>query len=119
MKAEAVDRVFAALAHPARRKMLDLLQQAPGMSVKALGSHFDFSRIAVLKHLTTLEAAGLVISEKEGRVRQLWLNTVPIQQIYERWTDRYSAFWAGEMTRVQRGAESRQPQRLGKKKKHA
>jgi predicted transcriptional regulator len=77
--------------------MLDLLVQRPGMSVKALASHFDFSRVATLKHLATLEGAGLVLSEKSGRVRKLFFNAVPIQQIYDRWTTQYSAFWAGRL----------------------
>ena len=63
---DALDPVFAALAHPGRRRMLDLLVQAPGCSVKWMASHFDVSRIAVMKHLGVLEEAGLVISEKEA-----------------------------------------------------
>ena len=54
--------------------MLDLLVQAPGMTVSALASHFTMSRIAVTKHLKALEAAGLVQSEKHGRTRHLFLD---------------------------------------------
>jgi len=95
------DLVFAALAHPARRRVLDLLVMRPGMTVKAVASHFDISRIAVMKHLATLESAGLVLSEKEGRERRLFFNPVPIQQIYDRWTDQYSSFWAGRLVDIQ------------------
>lgn len=115
MKSDAQDLVFAALAHPARRKILDLLVQAPGASVKAVASHFDFSRIAVLKHLKTLEEAQLVISEKEGRTRHLWFNVIPIQQIYDRWTTRYSSFWAERLTDIQARVEHKKKG----KKKHA
>ncbi len=110
------DLVFAALAHPSRRRMLDLLVQMPGASVQAVASHFEFSRIAVMKHLAKLEAAQLVISEKDGRTRRLYFNAVPIQQIYDRWTDQYSSFWAGRMTDIQARVEGRAEQ---KKKKHA
>ncbi len=96
--------------------MLDLLMQAPGASVSAIASHFEFSRIAAMKHLASLEAAGLVISEKEGRTRRLYFNPVPIQQIYDRWTTRYSAFWAGRLTDIQANVEARTRKR---KKKHA
>jgi DNA-binding transcriptional ArsR family regulator len=102
------DLVFAALAHAARRHILDLLVMRPGMPVKAVASHFEISRIAVMKHLAALEAAGLIISEKDGRERRLYFNPVPIQQIYDRWTDQYSSFWAGRLvdiqTRVQEAA---------------
>lgn len=116
MKEEAQDLTFAALAHPARRKILDLLTQAPGMNVSAVTSHFEFSRIAVMKHLTCLEQAGLVLSEKVGRTRCLYFNPVPIQQIYDRWTTRYSSFWAGRMTDVQARVEARAKKR---KNRHA
>lgn len=96
--------------------MLDLLVQCPGASVKAIASHFDFSRIAVMKHLAALEGAQLVISEKEGRVRRLYFNPVPIQQIYDRWTTQYSGFWAERMVDIQATVETRSSKR---RKKHA
>ncbi len=105
------DLVFSALAHAARRRILDLLVEAPGASVKAIASHFPFSRIATLKHLKVLEEAGLLLSEKEGRTRRLYFNPIPIQQIYERWTDDYSAFWSGRMTDLQARVEARETKR--------
>lgn len=98
MDPSTTDRVFAALAHPMRRRMIDLLVELPGMSVSALATNFDCSRIAVTKHVAALESAGLVLSERVGRERQLFFNVIPIQQIYDRWTTRYSAFWAQRMT---------------------
>ena len=111
----ATDRVFAALAHPARRRVLDLLVQSPGASVKAVASHFTISRIAVMKHLAVLEEAGLVLSKKEGRTRALFFNSIPIQQIYDRWTTQYSAFWASRIVDVKERLEARAKD----KKKHA
>jgi DNA-binding transcriptional ArsR family regulator len=110
----APDLVFSALAHPARRRMLDLLCLAPGMGVKAVASHFEFSRIATMKHLAVLEGAGLVLSEKDGRVRKLFFNPVPIQQIYDRWTTQYSAFWAGHMVDIRARLEARAEQEQNK-----
>jgi DNA-binding transcriptional ArsR family regulator len=111
---DTLDTVFAALAHPARRRMLDLLVQAPGCSVKWVASHFDFSRIAVMKHLAVLEDAGLAISEKDGRTRQLYFNPVPIQQVYDRWTSQYSSFWAERLTDVKGRVEARAHRRKRK-----
>ena len=87
--------------------MLDLLVEAPGLTVGALASHFDFSRIAAMKHLAVLEQAELVIGEKHGRTRKLWFNAVPIQRIYDRWTDRYASFFASHIVDVQQRVESR------------
>ena len=109
MEGQQLDHLFAALAYPARRQMLDLLMEGPGMSVKALASHFEFSRIAVMKHLKTLEECQLVLSKKVGRTRHLFFNPVPIQLVYDRWTTKYSAFWSGRMadlkTRVEKRAQ--------------
>lgn len=102
----ATDALFAALAHAARRRVLDLLVMAPGMTIKAVASHFDMSRIAVMKHIATLEEAGLVLSEKHGRERRLYFNPIPIQQIYDRWTDQYSEFWAGRLVDIQARVEA-------------
>ena len=115
MRPEATDLLFAALAHASRRRILDLLLESPGMSVKALASHFDVSRIMVLKHLRALEEVDLVLSKKEGRTRRLFFNPVPIQEIYDRWTDRYSAFWSARMkdikSRVEGRAAKKEPKR--------
>ena len=92
------DAVFGALAHPARRRMLDLLQAQPGMTIAALAAHFDMSSVGVLKHVRVLEGASLVLSHKQGRERLLYVNLIPIQLIYDRWTDVYGAFWAGRLS---------------------
>lgn len=101
-----MDRVFAALSHASRRSMLDMLQQKPGMSVGELAQNFDVTRIAVMNHLKVLEEAQLVISEKVGRSRRLYLNAVPIQAIYERWTDRFAAHWLDRTSLIKSVAEA-------------
>ena len=111
------DAVFQALASKNRRRMLDKLQERPGIRVGALASEFDVSRVAVMKHLRVLEQAGLLISEKDGRTRRLYFNAVPIQMIYDRWTTDYSAYWSGNVTRFKYLAESRtRPETQNKKK---
>jgi len=108
MVAESMDAVFRALAHPDRRRILDILKAHPGSAVNDVCAHFETSRIAVMKHLRILEAASLVHSEKEGRVRHLYFNAVPIQIIYDRWTTEYSALWAARMTRLKYRIESKE-----------
>lgn len=98
MNPESMDSVFAALAHPSRRQILDIVRENGGCTVKDVAAHFVVSRIAVMKHLRVLEEAGLLISEKEGRTRRLYFNAIPIQMIYDRWTSEYSAYWASKLT---------------------
>jgi predicted transcriptional regulator len=102
-----MDAVFQALAHESRRRMLDMVKNEPGIGVGALAGEFDVSRIAVMKHLTVLEDANLIISQKDGRTRKLYFNAAPIQMIHDRWTSEYSAYWAGQMTRIKYLAEAR------------
>ena len=102
---EGMDDVFQALAHQTRRTILDLVRDQPGQSVGELAKAFDVSRIAIMNHLAVLERAGLVISEKDGRSRRLYLNAAPIQLINDRWLNDFSSHWAGRMTAIKLAAE--------------
>ena len=102
-----MDAVFQALSNESRRKMLDIVRDCPGISVGQLAADFDVSRIAVMKHLAVLEDACLLVSEKDGRSRKLYFNAVPIQMIYDRWTDDYSGYWSGHVARIKYLAEIR------------
>lgn len=103
---EEMSLAFAALSHASRREMLDHLRSKPGLTVGELASKFDVTRIAVMNHIKVLEEANLVISERDGRSRRLYLNAVPIQAIYERWTDKFSAHWLDRMSLIKATAEA-------------
>jgi DNA-binding transcriptional ArsR family regulator len=62
----ALDAVFAALADPTRRDVVRRLAAAPSTATE-LAAGVPVSRQAVAKHLSTLERAGLVDAEREGR----------------------------------------------------
>jgi len=102
---ETMDAVFHALAHETRRTILDLVRDEPGQSVGGLAKSFDVSRIAIMNHLAVLESAGLIISEKDGRTRRLYLNAAPIQMIHDRWINDYTGHWAGKLTGLKYAAE--------------
>ncbi len=101
-----MDSVFQALSHVSRRRMMDLIRATPGVAVGRLAQEFDVSRIAVMNHLTVLERAGLVVSRREGRSRVLFLNTVPLQEIHERWTSTYTEAGARRVLDIKRLAEA-------------
>ncbi|SFR52962.1 ArsR/SmtB family transcription factor [Litoreibacter janthinus] len=101
-----MDSVFHALAHTTRRAILDHVRAEPGLPVGKLARKFDVSRIAVMNHLAVLEKAGLIISGKDGRTRRLYMNVMPIQGIYDRWTDTFSAHWADRLSTIKYAAEA-------------
>ena len=99
------EAVWRALAEPTRRRILDLLRGQPRQTGE-LCAAFAVSRYAVMKHLTVLEAAGLVFHRRDGRTRWNYLSAVPIQRIYERWVRGYERFWAAELVALQRSVET-------------
>ena len=84
------DQVFKALADPTRRYLLDQLFERDGRTLTELESELDMSRFGVMKHLRVLEAAGLVVTRREGREKLHYLNPVPIRLIHDRWIDKYT-----------------------------
>ena len=83
------DLLFKALADPSRRKLLDLLHANDGQTLNELCEHLDMTRQAVTQHLDVLEAASLVATVRRGREKLHFLNSVPLQEIYERWIAKF------------------------------
>jgi DNA-binding transcriptional ArsR family regulator len=83
------DLLFKALADPARRRLLDSLYARGGQSLGELTAGHAMTRQAVSKHLTLLENANLVVSERRGRERLHYLNPVPIQETADRWIGKF------------------------------
>ncbi len=101
-----LDAVWRALANPHRRRLLDFLRERPrttGELAEALGEN----RFLVMQHLNLLREANLVTVEADGRRRINHLNSVPIQQIYERWVGKYQGDWASALVGLKRTVESR------------
>jgi len=86
---DAADLVFRALADPSRRKLLDLLDAEDGRTLGDLSGHLDMTRQAVTQHLDVLEAASLVATTWRGREKLHFINTVPLQAIYDRWIRKF------------------------------
>jgi DNA-binding transcriptional ArsR family regulator len=60
---DEVGRVFAALADPTRRQMLQALLRGRSTTVPALTATLPITRQAVAKHISTLDGAGLIERE--------------------------------------------------------
>ncbi len=83
--------IYEALAAPARRALLDELQDRNGQTLFELCSRLtmkhelNLSRQAISQHLEVLEAVGLVTSERKGRCKHHYINTDPLKTIIARW----------------------------------
>jgi len=87
--ASDLDDVFRALADPTRRALLDSLRDRKGQTLRELCAGTDMARQSVSKHLAVLEAAGLVTSVRRGREKLHYVNAAPVNEIAERWINRY------------------------------
>ena len=86
---ERIDEVFRALADPTRRLLLDSLNERNGRTLRELCSGLEMARQSVSKHLAILEAANLVTTVRRGREKLHYLNAAPINDMSERWINRY------------------------------
>jgi DNA-binding transcriptional ArsR family regulator len=94
-KSSPADRVFAALANPTRRDVLDLLLEGP-RPVQDIADRFDMARPSVSEHLKVLRDAGLVTETKHGRQRHYAVEPEPLQDL-QRWLTPYERFWRGKL----------------------
>lgn len=91
MEDDGLSRVFAALADPTRRAILDRLAEGPA-KVTELGEPFSISQPAVSKHLKVLETAGLISRERVATSRYSRLEAARLREA-EEWMQRYRRFW--------------------------
>ena len=83
------DAVFKGLADASRRQLLDRLHKKNGQTLGELCDGLDMTRQAVAKHLAILKEANLVSWKREGRERLHFINPVPINEIAERWINKF------------------------------
>jgi DNA-binding transcriptional ArsR family regulator len=100
-----LDATFAALADPTRRAMLARLALGES-SVSELASPFSMSLPAVLKHVDSLQRAGLLEARKDGRVRRCRIQAAPLQQAAD-WIGAYRRFWDGRLDALDRYLRAR------------
>lgn len=93
-----LNRTFAALADPTRRRILEHLALGD-RCVTDLAKPHRMSLPAVSKHLRVLERAGLIRRQRSGRVHQLNLKAAPMQQASQ-WLEEYRRLWEGNLDRL-------------------
>ena len=97
-KSSTLNRTFAALADPTRRRILAHLAHGT-RCVTDLARPHAMSLPAVSKHLRVLEKAGLIRRRRYGRIHQLKLDAKPMKQAAQ-WVEEYRKFWEGSLDRL-------------------
>ncbi len=100
-----MDDVFKALADPSRRQLLDSLNTRGGQTLTELCAGLAMARQSVSKHLSVLQAAGLVSTVWRGREKLHYLNTAPICEISDRWINRYHRLRVSALVGLKRAVE--------------
>ncbi len=93
-----LNRTFAALSDPTRRRILAHLARGD-KCVTHLARPHSMSLPAVSKHLRVLEKAGLLRRRRYGRVHEMQLEAKPLKQAAQ-WVEEYRKFWEGSLDRL-------------------
>lgn len=86
-----LDASFAALADRTRRGVLEQLGRTE-LSISDLADQFQMTLTGMRKHVGVLEAAGLVVTRKVGRVRTCRIGTERLDEVTA-WIDSYRRLW--------------------------
>ena len=102
---EEVDELWAAVADPTRRRLLDVLLAHGDATATALAAELPVTRQAVAKHLAVLDRAGLVEGRREGREVRYAVRAERLDAA-TRWLARVAAQWDERLTTIKRLAET-------------
>ena len=100
-----MDHVFKALADETRRYLLDLLHEQNGQTLGDLCGRLAMTRQSATQHLAVLEAANLVSTVRRGREKLHYLNPIPLNEIQERWIDKFEEPRLRALSTVKRQSE--------------
>ena len=98
-----LDASFAALSDATRRGVLEQLGRSDA-SITDLADKFRMTLTGMKKHVGVLERAGLVITEKVGRVRTCKLGTRRFDEVTA-WLDRYHQVWNSRFVELDKVVE--------------
>jgi DNA-binding transcriptional ArsR family regulator len=98
-----LDNAFAALSDVTRRGVLEQLGRSDA-SITNLADRFDMTLTGMKKHVGVLEQAGLVITEKVGRVRNCKLGPRRLEEVAA-WLERYRQLWDARFDALDRVVE--------------
>jgi DNA-binding transcriptional ArsR family regulator len=103
--------VFKALSHPIRIDILDELKKQP-LSTGEISNKYEVSRYSIMKHLTVLVDANLVLIRRKGRLRLNYINVIPLQEVYNRWVSKYEAPYASSLIQLKNLIQEREGEKM-------
>jgi DNA-binding transcriptional ArsR family regulator len=86
--------------------MLDLLAERPRTTGELSAAFAKLSRFAVMKHLSVLHRAGLIVVSRQGRQRWNSLNPVPLRDVLRKWVGQNEERWADGLLNIRDVAEA-------------
>ena len=95
-----LDAVFAALADPTRRAIIERLSRGEAR-VTEVAAPFQMSLNAVSKHIRVLEASGVVERHRKGRDHILSINTGSLDEV-DGWIERMRCYWEERLDAMER-----------------
>jgi DNA-binding transcriptional ArsR family regulator len=98
-----INTSFAALADATRRGVLEQLARGDA-SITDLADRFDMTLTGMKKHVGVLEVAGLVTTEKIGRVRNCRLGSCRLEE-EAAWIERFHQLWSARFEALDRVIE--------------
>src|SRR5215510_8278056 len=98
-----LDASFAALSDATRRGVLEQLGRADA-SITDLADSFNMTLTGMKKHVVVLEQAGLVITQKVGRVRTCRLGLRVLEE-ETAWLERYRQLWEARFNELDKVVE--------------
>src|SRR5919106_3856587 len=98
-----LDTSFAALSDATRRGVLEQLGRADA-SITDLAEQFHMTLTGMKKHVCVLEQAGLVTTEKVGRVRTCKLGRRRLEE-EAAWLEKYRQLWDARFDALDEGVE--------------
>jgi DNA-binding transcriptional ArsR family regulator len=102
-KSRQHETVFRAISDPTRREILGILRGGRH-TVGELASNFRMSRPAISKHLRLLQAAGLVVTRKQGTASLCSLDARPLRAVDD-WLRDYETFWSESLRSLKKYLE--------------
>ena len=102
------DALWAAVADPTRRRLLDLLLERGGATATSLAEELPVSRQAVAKHLAVLDRNGLVDGTREGREVRYTVRPERLEEARRRMAE-VATEWETRLEAIKRIAEAGGP----------
>jgi len=98
---DKITKLLKAIADPTRRDIFHALVIATSaLSITQISNQFEMTRQGVTKHIKTLEEAGLVNIQAQGRERFCNANAKPLKEV-NKWLQSYSKFWDTKLSALE------------------